>query len=54
MNASIMPIIEAKSFDLAPFYIRPIESDMPTPGYLDESALYLDEGYIGGQTQEYV
>lgn len=48
VNDSIMCIIEARSFDLQPFYLRSPSEIAAQSVFVDESALYLDEGYIDG------
>lgn len=52
MNDRVMPIIEARMYDLAPNNSQyGSQAEPGIPATLDESALYLDEGYIGGDFQ---
>lgn len=50
VNDNIMIVLEAKSFDLMPFYFVGI-SDAAESITIDEAANFLDEGYIGGEFQ---
>lgn len=50
MNDRIMPIIEARAYDLAPVNLQG-DANNALPDMLDESANGLDEGYIAGDFQ---
>jgi hypothetical protein len=55
VNDRITCIIEARNFDLAPFALRMAsERALQSSVYVDESANFLDEGYIEGSEAQYV